>query len=52
MQLVKRFIDGGWNGEVGELNQQIIFLVNRVLLWILAHVLQILKAQMEVAAGG
>src|SRR3984957_18399182 len=52
LQVVERVGPGRRNGEVRELDQQVVFLVQRVALGIEPYVLQIFKAEVEVAASG
>src|ERR1700723_3002898 len=52
LQAVERVVHGRRNGEVRELDQEVVFLVQRVALGVEPYVLQIFKAEVEVAAGG
>src|ERR1700722_8367349 len=50
LQVMQRVIHGRRNGEVRELDQQIVLLVQRVALGVEPYILQIFKAEVEVAA--
>jgi hypothetical protein len=52
LEFVESLVEGGRDGEVGKFDQQIVFLVERVAAGVVADVLQVLKAEMEITARG
>jgi hypothetical protein len=52
LKLVKGLVEGGRNREVGKFDEQVVFLIQGVAGGVVANVLEVFKAEMEVAAGG
>jgi hypothetical protein len=51
LEFVKGLVEGGRNREVGKFDEQVVFLIQGVAGGVVANVLEVFKAEMEVAAG-